>query len=190
MGEFIITLEQWDLNLLTINFCPREKYMLTINDKHELKIRRLHPLIGAEVTNVDFQEPLKASIVEKINQAWMDYQILVFPNQKISDEQHVAVTRNFGKPEIFHQSIIKSKFIKEIFHVSNTDENGRLMPQSDPIQQQLSSAKKWHTDSSYRSIPAMGSLPHGVEVSRTGELPVLLICMKFMTRSQSVYAPV
>jgi len=144
--------------------------MLNSNDKHELKIRSLHPLIGAEVTNVDFKEPLQSSIVEQIHKAWMEHQILVFPNQKISDEQHVAVTRNFGEPEIFHQSIIKSKFVKEIFRVSNTDENGRLMPQSDPIQKQLSSAKKWHTDSSYRSIPAMGSLLHGVEVSRTGGL--------------------
>ena len=115
--------------------------MTDSNDKQELKIRPLHNVIGAEVRNVDFKEPLQASIVEKIHQAWMDYQILVFPNQKISDEQHVAVTRNFGEPEIFHQSIIKSKFVKEIFRVSNTDENGRLMPQSDPIQQQLSSAK-------------------------------------------------
>ena len=144
--------------------------MLTSNHKKGLKIRRLHPLIGAEVTNVDFNEPLQRSCVEEIHQAWMDYQILVFPHQKISDEQHIAVTRNFGKPEIFHQSIIKSKFKKEIFRVSNTDEHGNLMPQSDPIQQQLSSAKKWHTDSSYRPIPAMGSLLHGVEVSRTGGL--------------------
>ena len=140
------------------------------DDKQELKIRPLHPLIGAEVTNVDFKEPLPESVVQEIHQAWMDYQILVFPHQKISDEQHVAVTRNFGKPEIFNQSIIKSKFVKEIFRVSNTDEDGQLMPQSDPIQQQLSSAKKWHTDSSYRPIPAMGSLLHGVEVSRTGGL--------------------
>ena len=80
--------------------------MLTSNDKHKLKIRSLHPLIGAEVTNVDFKEPLQSSIVEQIHKAWMEHQILVFPNQKISDEQHVAVTRNFGEPEIFHQSII------------------------------------------------------------------------------------
>ena len=97
--------------------------MVTSNDKQGLKIRRLHPLIGAEVTNVDFNKPLHKSCVEEIHQAWMDYQILVFPGQKISDEQHVSVTRNFGEPEIFHQSIIKSKFKKEIFRVSNTDED-------------------------------------------------------------------
>ena len=98
----------------------------------------------------------------------MDHLVLVFPGQAITDEQHVAVTRYFGEPEVFHQNMIKSRFVKEIFRVANTDEDGNLMPQSHPVQQQLSSAKKWHTDSSYRGKPAMGSLLHGVEVSRTG----------------------
>ena len=43
--------------------------MLNSNDEHELKIRSLHPLIGAEVTNVDFKEPLQSSIVEQIHKA-------------------------------------------------------------------------------------------------------------------------
>jgi taurine dioxygenase len=139
-------------------------------DHLTLRIRKLHPAIGAEVTNVDLRKPLNKMLIKDIHRAWMDHQILVFPQQTITDEQHVAVTRYFGEPEIFHQSIIKSKFVKEIFRVSNTDEDGKLMPQSDPIQQQLSSAKKWHTDSSYKLTPAMGSLLHGVEISRTGGL--------------------
>jgi alpha-ketoglutarate-dependent taurine dioxygenase len=135
-----------------------------------LAIRKLHPAIGAEVRNVDFSKPLAAEQVEAIHAAWMEHHVLIFPGQAITDEQHVDVTRNFGEPEIFHMDIIKSKFLKEIFRVSNTDEDGNLVPPSDPVQQQLSSAKKWHTDSSYRPIPAMGSILHGVEVSRTGGL--------------------
>ena len=135
-----------------------------------LAIRALHPAIGAEVRNVDFSKPLAPARVDAIHAAWMEHHLLVFPGQAITDEQHVEVTRNFGEPEIFHQNIIKSKFVKEIFRVANTDEDGNLVPPSDPVQQQLSSAKKWHTDSSYRPIPAMGSILHGVEVSRTGGL--------------------
>jgi len=135
-----------------------------------LAIRKLHPAIGAEVSNVDFSKPLSLNVAAEIHAAWMAHHVLVFPGQAITDEQHVAVTRHFGEPEIFHMDIIKSKFLKEIFRVSNTDEDGNLVPPSNPIQQQLSSAKKWHTDSSYRPIPAMGSILHGVEVSRTGGL--------------------
>ncbi len=135
-----------------------------------ISIRKLHPAIGAEVREVDFTKPLSSTAITQIHQAWMKHHVLVFPEQAIDDSQHVAVTRHFGEPEVFHQSIIKSKFIKEIFRVSNTDEDGNLMSQTDPIQQQLSSAKKWHTDSSYRQNPAMGSLLHGIKVSRTGGL--------------------
>ena len=135
-----------------------------------LAIRKLHPAIGAEVSNVDFSKPLSPDVAAEIHAAWIAHHVLVFPGQAITDEQHVAVTRHFGEPEIFHMDIIKSKFLKEIFRVSNTDEDGNLVPPSNPIQQQLSSAKKWHTDSSYRPIPAMGSILHGVEVSRTGGL--------------------
>ena len=135
-----------------------------------LAIRKLHPLIGAEVRGVDFSQSLCQETFDDIHAAWMENLVLVFPDQAITDEQHVAVTRKFGEPEVFHQDIIKSKYLKEIFRVANTDEGGNLMPPSDPIQQQLSSSRKWHTDSSYRPNPCMGSLLHGVEVSRTGGL--------------------
>ena len=73
----------------------------------ELEIRKLHPAIGAEVRNVDFAKPLSAAQVDAINTAWMEHHVLVFPGQAITDEQHVAVTRNFGEPDINHQNIIK-----------------------------------------------------------------------------------
>ena len=104
-------------------------------------VESLNPALGAKVKGVDFRSPLTPEVVSQIHNAWMEYQVLVFPSQSISDEQHVAVTKYFGEPEVFHQNIIKSKFVNEIFRVSNTDENGNLMPPSDPIQQQLSSAK-------------------------------------------------
>ena len=135
-----------------------------------LEIRKLHPAIGAEVRGVDFNAPLPAETVDAIHAAWMDRLVLVFPGQRVTDERHVEVTRGFGEPEVFHQDILKSTRVKEIFRVSNTDEDGRIMPREHPTMRQLSSARRWHTDSSYRPVPAMGSLLHGIEVSRTGGL--------------------
>ena len=42
------------------------------------------------------------------------------------------------------------------------------MAPSAPSQKQLSSSRMWHTDSSYRPTPSVGSLLHGIEISRTG----------------------
>jgi len=97
-----------------------------------------------------------------------EHLVVVFPGQQITDEEHVAFTRFFGEPEIFHQTIIRSRSAKEIFRVSNVDDDGNLMPPSHPTVQQVSLAQLWHTDSSYRAMPCIGSLLHGVEISRTG----------------------
>jgi taurine dioxygenase len=144
--------------------------MTSSQAKHsaDIGVRKLHPSLGAEVLGVDFRTPLHAEMVAAIKQAWAEHLVLVFPDQPITDEQHVAVTRYFGEPEVFHQDIIKSKRVAEIFRVANTDDDGKLMPPSHPTMKQLSGAREWHTDSSYREQPSVGSLLHGIEISRTG----------------------
>ncbi len=133
-----------------------------------ITITPLHPAIGAEIRGVDLRSEIDPETFQTIHDAWMDNLVVVFPNQPITDEEHVAFTRYFGEPEIFHQSIIRSRAMREIFRVSNVDDDGVLMPPSHPTVQQVSLAQLWHTDSSYRTMPCVGSLLHGVEISRTG----------------------
>jgi taurine dioxygenase len=120
------------------------------------------------VRGIDMRKPLDAAKFSALHDFWMEHLVLVFPDQHVTDADHVAFTRYFGEPEIFHQKIIRSERVKEIFRVSNVDEEGNLMPPDHPVAQQVSLAQFWHTDSSYRQIPCTGALLHGVEVSRTG----------------------
>ena len=133
-----------------------------------LSVTPLHPALGATIRGVDLRQPLDPETFQEVHDAWMEHLVVVFPDQPITDEQHVAFTRYFGEPEIFHQSIIRSRALKEIFRVSNVDDDDNLMPPSHPTVQQVSLAQLWHTDSSYRQMPCVGSLLHGVEISRTG----------------------
>jgi alpha-ketoglutarate-dependent taurine dioxygenase len=133
-----------------------------------LTVRKLHPALGAEVRGIDMRQPLDADTFRELHDIWMEHLVLVFPDQHVTDAEHVAFTRYFGEPEIFHQKIIRSERVKEIFRVSNVDENNILMPPDHPVAQQVALAQFWHTDSSYRQIPCTGALLHGVEVSRTG----------------------
>ena len=133
-----------------------------------LAVEKMHPLIGAKVRGVDFRRPMSAHLMAELNRIWMENLVLIFPNQPVTDEEHVEATRAFGEPEVFHQNIIKSRKVPEIFRVSNVDDDGNLMMPEHPTMQQLGSARKWHTDSSYRQNPAMGSLLHGIEISKTG----------------------
>jgi len=133
-----------------------------------LTVRKLHQALGAEVRGIDMRQPLDADTFRELHDIWMEHLVLVFPDQHVTDAEHVAFTRYFGEPEIFHQKIIRSERVKEIFRVSNVDENNILMPPDHPVAQQVALAQFWHTDSSYRQIPCTGALLHGVEVSRTG----------------------
>jgi alpha-ketoglutarate-dependent taurine dioxygenase len=133
-----------------------------------LQVRRLGTTLGAEVRGIDMKEPLDAETRNELLDIWTQHLVLVFPGQKVSDTEHVEFTRFLGEPEIFHQKIIKSASVREIFRVSNVDESGTLMPPDNPTVQQLSLAQYWHTDSSYRHVPCKGALLHGIEVSKTG----------------------
>jgi alpha-ketoglutarate-dependent taurine dioxygenase len=135
-----------------------------------ISVKSRHPALGAEIGGVDLRRPVDSATVQAIKDAWTRHLVLVFPGQDITDAEHVAFTRYFGEPEIFHQTSLnlRSDRVKEIFLVSNVDENDRLMTPSAPSQKQLSSSRQWHTDSSYRPMPSVGSLLHGIEISRTG----------------------
>ena len=133
-----------------------------------LQIQSLHFALGAAVRGIDMRAPLDAATFNAVHDAWMQHLVLVFPDQPITDTEHVAFTRFFGEPEIFHQAIIRSRRVPEIFRVANVDDDGNLMPPGHPTVRQVSLAQFWHTDSSYRRIPCIGAFLHGVEVSRTG----------------------
>ena len=134
----------------------------------ELTVRKLHPLLGAEVRGVDLRTVPDAATFQQLHDIWMEHLVLVFPSQDITDEQHVAFTRLYGDLEVHHQKIIRSRFMPEIFRVSNVNDDNELMPPSHPTVKQVHLAQFWHTDSSFRRMPCTGSLLHGVEVSRTG----------------------
>jgi taurine dioxygenase len=133
-----------------------------------LTVRKLHPALGAEVRGVDMRRSLDPQTFHELHEIWMEHLVLVFPEQHVTDEEHVAFTRQFGEIEIFHQKVIKSRRNPNIFRVSNVDDDGNLMPPDHPVAKQVSLAQFWHTDSSYLTIPCIGALLHGVEVSRTG----------------------
>ena len=132
-----------------------------------LSVKKLHPALGAEVRGVDARHA-SAEVLKQVHELWMEHLVLVFPEQHVTDEEHVAFTRQLGEPEIFHQEIIRSKRVREIFRVSNVDDEGVLMPPDHPVARQVALAQFWHTDSSYLAVPCAGALLHGVEVSRTG----------------------
>ena len=133
-----------------------------------MKLKKLHPLIGAEVIGVDLRHPLGDQSVKFIRRAWKDYGVLLFRNQAISDGEQVSFSRYFGKLELFPQSQNRAIKIPEIFRVSNVDEDDQIRPIDTPEGRYSTLIWVWHTDSSYRAIPSKGAILHAIEVVKQG----------------------
>ncbi len=133
-----------------------------------IRLRKLHPLIGAEVTGVDLAGPLDRATVEAIKSAWSRYGVLLFPQQPITDEQQVAFSRHFGSLEIFPQAANRSRTVPEIFRVANVGDDDRIRPVDSPGARYSTLICVWHTDSSYRRVPSKGAVLHAIEVVGKG----------------------
>ena len=114
--------------------------------------------IGARVTGLNLHATLDDATLADLKTAWVKHKVLVLPDQNITDEEHVAFAKRFGELEVHHQKIIKDSANPAIFKVSNVDENNNIRPPASDVMTQLLLTKMWHTDSSFREVPCMGSI--------------------------------
>lgn len=128
-----------------------------------LKLRRLSNALGAEVCNVDLTQPMSESTFGEIHRAFLDYGILLFRNQNISREQHIDFSRRFGELDD-HASLPRDRHpdYPEILLVTN-----RPNPDGTPSESRYT-GRSWHTDFSYTTRPALGSLLRCFELPEVG----------------------
>lgn len=125
-------------------------------------IRPLHPVIAGEVSGVDLTKPLSREDVAAIEAGMDRYAVLVFHDQPFNDEQQMAFAENFGTPEVPKgASVTKPEDYRlktGLADVSNLDKNGA--PRARDDRQRLFGLGNclWHSDSSFRAIPAKYSM--------------------------------
>ena len=132
-----------------------------------LKIRKLEEHIGAEVQGIDITSPIDADIFEKLRGALCEYAVLVFHDQDITDEQHVAFSEGFGPLEM----TMPNDPIGDggpIGIISNLDENGDIIPSEDPRTLYTVANTLWHSDGSFKRVPLRGSLLYAKVVPPEG----------------------
>jgi alpha-ketoglutarate-dependent 2,4-dichlorophenoxyacetate dioxygenase len=127
-----------------------------------ISIRQIHPVFVGEVSGIDISVPLSREEVAAIDAGMDRYAVLVFHDQKITDEQQIAFTRNFGSIEDARGGNITKPEDKRLQtgmnDVSNLGRDG--MPLERDSRQRLFNLGNmlWHSDSSFRPIPAKYSL--------------------------------
>jgi taurine dioxygenase len=120
--------------------------------------------LGAEIRGVDLRS-INHAIFEQINRAWLDHSVLLFRNQRLSDDELIAFSRRFGTLD--HAPIQENgrRFVEghpEIYVVSNVVEQGVA------IGSLGAGEAVWHTDMSYLPEPPKASALYALEVPAAG----------------------
>jgi taurine dioxygenase len=123
--------------------------------------------IGCEVKGVDLREPLAPAAASAIYRTWLDYAVLLFRGQDLSQEDLIRVTAHFGElaplgrpahtlPKGF------SRLLPNIMMISNIRENGQTigaLPDGEMM---------FHHDTIHRDEPHKATLLYSVEIPTYG----------------------
>lgn len=122
-----------------------------------MEIVPLGPGFVAELRGIDLAAvAARPALYEVVRAAFEEHSVLLFRDQTVSDDGQLAFTRCFGPLEI-----TKRASLGEGSHFSiltNLDSDGRVVA---PDHRQALVAKAnqlWHTDSSFKAIPALASV--------------------------------
>src|SRR6056297_3080114 len=115
---------------------------------------------GGTVSGVDLRQPLSPDDVAAIEAGMDKYAVLVFHSQDLSDEQQIEFSKSFGEMENKKGGNIRTEerthqFIND---VSNLDNDNKPLEREDRRRYFNLGNHLWHSDSSFRAIPAKYSL--------------------------------
>ena len=129
------------------------------------------PGFVAEVGDVDLSQPIAAPDLLAIREAFAQYAVLVFPNQHLSADQHLDFARLFGPLETtiaIYRGEARLRLRKEFADVSNLDHNNELWGEESRVRLFQLGNRLWHTDSSFKRLPALASLLYARSIPPVG----------------------
>src|SRR4030095_7292441 len=123
----------------------------------------------ARLTGLDLSRPLDEGDFGQVRDAFHRYAVAVFPEQPLTDEQQIAFSERFGPLEV---SLRKDRPRRidnpRISDISNVDEKDRVFDPDDERAIYNAGNRLWHSDSSFKRVPALASLLSGREVPSEG----------------------
>ena len=119
------------------------------------------PFFAGEVSGIDITQPLSPSDVAAIAAGMDQYGVLVFHDQRFSDETQLAFSRNFGALEQATGDIAQGherRLSMDVNDISNLDKDNQLLARDDRRRLFGLGNRLWHSDSSFKAVPAKYSL--------------------------------
>jgi taurine dioxygenase len=121
-----------------------------------IEVKPLTGVLGAEIFGVDLRQSLEPHVWQEIRQAFADHQVILFPKQPISHEQHLAFSRNFGQ-------VIRLPQLHSVDDYPEVQMIRRLATDTGRVV-----GENWHADSTYLEQPPGAVVMRAVDVPHYG----------------------
>lgn len=140
---------------------------MTVMTQAKLDVVPLTKHIGAEIRGLDLREKPDDATIKAIYQAWLDHIVIIFPDQKLSQEDLIRVTGYFGEqgmprrpPKFFPKGY--ASILPGIMLISNIRENG------EPIGALPDGEMMFHHDMIHAEVPSKATMLYSVEIPDAG----------------------
>jgi len=135
-------------------------------------IHPIHTDFAAEIFDIDLSKKQSSADVNLIKEAFWKYAVLVFPDQKLSLDQHVDFATLFGPIEMnvntYQEEVKKHRFDYRVSDISNLDEEDNILAENSRKRMSGLANRLWHTDSIFRHQPALASALYALTVVPIG----------------------
>jgi alpha-ketoglutarate-dependent 2,4-dichlorophenoxyacetate dioxygenase len=129
------------------------------------------PTFIGEVSGIDLNRKLTDQEVNAIHAAIDHFGVLIFHDQHLDDEQQISFSRQLGMLEEATGDIMSVKDRRigmALNDISNLDKNGELLPRDDRRRLFGLGNMLWHSDSSFKEVPAKYSMLSARKIPASG----------------------
>src|SRR5438093_4160026 len=134
--------------------------------------RQIGPCFAAEMEGLDLTKPLSPDEIAAVHAGMDKYAVLVFHDQPLTDDQQLAFTRSLGNLDQTANSSLRApdeyRLPPTFADVSNLDKNNQVFAREDRRRLFAIGNRLWHSDSSFKVIPAKYSLLHARVIPSKG----------------------
>jgi alpha-ketoglutarate-dependent 2,4-dichlorophenoxyacetate dioxygenase len=129
------------------------------------------PSFAAEVGDVDLSGPVDPIDLQSIKAAFAPYAVLIFPDQHLSQDQHLDFAKHFGPLETtigVYRKDTPLRVRKEFADVSNLSHDNTVWDKDSRHRMFQMGNRIWHTDSSFKRLPALASMLYARSIPPVG----------------------
>jgi alpha-ketoglutarate-dependent 2,4-dichlorophenoxyacetate dioxygenase len=119
------------------------------------------PFFGGVASGIDITQPLTREQAAEIEKGMDTFGVMVFHDQRLTDETQMAFSRNFGELELASHNLRETKEQRlgaHINDISNLDANNNVLARDNRRRLFSLGTRLWHSDSSFKIVPAKYSL--------------------------------